>query len=120
MPHKLYSSRKKLKLIPVYYLIVILGGLIPLIFACLAGYIADINGCILNEAGVNPCQVGGVDIGDLLSMMFVSGWFMLITVPGALLVFVVLTYYTVHDIVFYRNNKDDDYDTWLSKIQTKR
>lgn len=97
MPHRFYSNRSKLKRIPVYYLLVIIGSLFPLFLASLAGYIAKTNYCILNEAGAHPCFIDGTDIGELLSVMFAFGWMMLATIPTGICLFLVLTYYTIHD-----------------------
>ncbi len=43
------------------------------------------NGCRLDEAGTYPCVVAGVDVGGLLSFLFVLGWLMLVTIPVGVL-----------------------------------
>lgn len=53
----------------------------PILSVIASSAIADAYGCRLNEAGPNPCLVGGTDIGETLSFMFVSGWFALLTLP---------------------------------------
>jgi hypothetical protein len=64
---------------------ILLFALAPILSAMLAGLIARTNGCALDEGGVHPCLIGGTDYGETLSVMFVSGWFGLITLPiGAL------------------------------------
>ncbi|TWR30324.1 hypothetical protein FPZ43_05125 [Mucilaginibacter pallidiroseus] len=118
MPHRFYSNRSKLKRIPVYYLLVIIGSLFPLFLASLAGYIAKTNCCTLSEAGAHPCFIDGTDIGELLSIMFGLGWMMLATIPTGICLFLVLTYYTIHDILYYKRNPDSDYDAWIKKIKT--
>jgi len=65
----------------------------PLISAVLATYIAEANGCVLNEGGVNPCIIGGVDWGYALYAMFVFGWVAIVTFQlgvAALLVWLVV------------------------------
>jgi hypothetical protein len=42
-----------------------------------------------DEASVHRCVILGIDIGGLLALMFVAGWFALATIPlggGALLI----------------------------------
>lgn len=58
----------------------------PLLGVLLASWVAGANGCRLDEAGTYPCVVAGVDMGGLLSFLFVLGWLMLVTLPaGAVL-----------------------------------
>lgn len=64
----------------------------PLIAALSAGAIANSLGCELNEGGASPCLIGGTDIGEALSFLFVSGWFMFFTIPlgiGAVLIWCI-------------------------------
>ncbi|MET0314580.1 MAG: hypothetical protein ABW275_09325, partial [Hansschlegelia sp.] len=53
---------------------VLLLAFLPLILALGASVIADAAGCRLDEGGVYPCVISGVDIGDTLAVMFVMGW----------------------------------------------
>lgn len=57
-------------------------GLAPLVIAFIAGGIADMNQCVLNEAGAHPCVIGGHDYGELLADMFVSFWLVFFTLPA--------------------------------------
>ncbi|MCC5985766.1 MAG: hypothetical protein JJU42_15530 [Rhodobacteraceae bacterium] len=60
-------------------------ALLPVISVLIAGGIATLGGCELNEGFVNPCVFFGVDLGGLLYGMGVMGWFMLLSLPmGAL------------------------------------
>lgn len=71
----------------------VLVALAPLLMTLIAGLIADSLGCRLDESGSYPCLVGGVDIGELLSLLGVMGWLSLVTIPfGALagLIFAIL------------------------------
>ncbi|MEF2277035.1 hypothetical protein V3W47_01915 [Deinococcus sp. YIM 134068] len=53
----------------------------PLLGVLLASWVAGANGCRLDEAGSYPCVVAGMDVGGLLSTLFVAGWLMLVTIP---------------------------------------
>jgi len=58
----------------------------PLLGVLVASAVAGAFGCRLDEAGSYPCMVAGVDVGGLLSTLFVLGWLMLLTLPlGAVL-----------------------------------
>lgn len=60
----------------------------PLLLVWIVSFIADINGCNLNEGMVEPCMVSGVDIGSFLYSLFMSGWYLFITFPlGGILFF---------------------------------
>jgi MFS family permease len=64
----------------------------PLISALLAGWIASILDCQVNEAWASSCVLFGKDIGDTLLTMFVMGWFMFYTIillPIALILFLI-------------------------------
>lgn len=65
--------------------VVILICLLPLAGVLWSSWFASTHGCTLNEAGSHPCVVNGKDYGDTLAAAFVSGWFMLITLPVAAL-----------------------------------
>lgn len=73
-------------------LIVVLA-LLPLLSVMAAYGIAEPNGCRVDEAGVYPCVVLGVDLGGALAVMAVLGWLMLASLPlggGALIVWLVI------------------------------
>lgn len=53
----------------------------------LSGWIANANGCALDEGSAHPCVIGGVDRGELLYTMFVLGWLMFLTFPAGALAF---------------------------------
>ena len=54
----------------------------------LCAWIANANGCKVDEGSVHPCIINGHDYGELLYDLGVMGWFMLVTLPGGLLAFV--------------------------------
>lgn len=71
--------------------VILLIAAAPLISVLIAGWIADANGCALDEGSIHPCMVNGEDIGGMLYTLGVMGWFMLVTIPlGGLAVVVWL------------------------------
>lgn len=56
-------------------------ALLPVVLVLISATLANIGGCQLNEATVSVCKLGGVDIGGALSLMGISGWLALITLP---------------------------------------
>jgi di/tricarboxylate transporter len=78
-------------------LLIVLVALAPVISVALAGFIAEANGCDLDEGSIHPCMVNGEDVGGTLYTMFVLGWFMLATLPmGAMALLVLLLALVVH------------------------
>ncbi|WP_196260330.1 hypothetical protein [Pelagibacterium limicola] len=69
------------KLHLVIVAVIVLVPLLPVISVIIASIIAETNGCRLDEAGSYPCVVMGRDLGSLLAVMFVLGWFALATLP---------------------------------------
>lgn len=69
---------------------VILACLAPLGAVMAASAIAEQAGCRLDEGSVHSCMISGTDWGDALYTAFVSGWFMLVTLPVAALAALVL------------------------------
>ncbi|NCU20845.1 hypothetical protein [Phaeovulum veldkampii] len=66
-------------------LVLLLIGLGPIISLLIAGTIAEVNGCALDEGGRHPCLVLGVDLGEMLYLMAASFWFSFLTLPLAAL-----------------------------------
>ena len=60
---------------------ILLIAVAPIISVIVAGWIANANGCALNEGSINPCVVNGTDIGGTLYTLGVMGWLMLATIP---------------------------------------
>lgn len=73
------------------YLLLMLLTTAPLISAYLASSIGAVYGCQVDESGVHPCVVHGVDVGRVLAAMFTLGWLALLTVPGGGLAIVAYT-----------------------------
>ncbi len=61
------------------YLAMIFIGALPVLSVLLAGLIASINGCRLDEGSAHVCMVWGRDIGGVLYTMTVIGWLGLIS-----------------------------------------
>jgi hypothetical protein len=53
------------------------------------GVIANEHGCKVDEGSVHPCMINGKDYGQLLYTLGVSGWLMLVTLPGGLFAFMI-------------------------------
>jgi hypothetical protein len=73
-------------------IVLLLVGVAPIALAALASWIAEANGCQLNEGMANSCLIGGSDWGSALYTMFVAGWLFLVTmllIPVGLIAFVV-------------------------------
>lgn len=73
------------------YSIIILYSLGPLLCVLISCAIASATGSRLDEAGVHPCMIHGVDFGGVLSTLFVSGWFMFLTIPSGFLAILIFT-----------------------------
>lgn len=66
-------------------LFILLLGLLPVASVAIASIIAENNDCTLHEGFVNPCIINGQDYGETLYTMGMMGWFMIATVPLAVL-----------------------------------
>jgi hypothetical protein len=71
------------------FILIVLLAAAPVISAFSSIGIAQFFGCTVNEGGPTPCIVRGVDIGETLSVMFVMGWFGLMTLPAGALALTV-------------------------------
>ncbi|HEV7277845.1 MAG TPA: hypothetical protein VGN80_16315 [Devosiaceae bacterium] len=85
--------------------LILLVALAPVISVAVAGFIAEANGCVLNEGNIHPCLVNGEDVGGTLYTMFVLGWFMLASLPlGAMALLLLLVVFLVH-LLFWRRQR---------------
>ncbi|MCE2754287.1 MAG: hypothetical protein LW720_20710 [Pirellula sp.] len=75
----------KTKNIIIAYVIIILYTIAPILSVMIASSIAQATGSQLDEGGAHPCIVFGFDIGGTLAIMFVMGWFALVTIPTGIL-----------------------------------
>ena len=62
-------------------------GMFPIACVVVAGLIAHRLGCRVDEGSVHACQAGGVDLGPILYQLGVMGWFALVTIPMAFLMY---------------------------------
>ena len=65
----------------VSFVVIFVAAVAPLISAFIAGAVANILGCTLNEGGASTCMFNGSDIGQTLADMFVLGWLAFVTLP---------------------------------------
>lgn len=73
------------------YSLIVLWMFLPMIPVVVAGGIATIYGCDLDEGDVHPCFVFGKDRGELLYGMAMMGWFSLGTFPTGVLALIVFS-----------------------------
>jgi hypothetical protein len=66
-------------------LLIVAAACAPLLFAGAAIGAASALGCSLNEAASHSCVLLGIDLGDVLAVMFVMGWFSLASLPAGAL-----------------------------------
>lgn len=67
----------------------------PVLLMLLASAVASANGCQLNEAAVHPCVVWGVDVGGVMTLMFVGAWLAYFTLPTGALALIVFSIYVI-------------------------
>ncbi len=79
--------------------LVLMASLSPLFAVIWASSFAARHGCDLHEGFANPCIIDGKDWGETLYTAFVSGWFMLITLPVAALAAVGLAVLAVAAVI---------------------
>ncbi|WP_375451113.1 hypothetical protein [uncultured Devosia sp.] len=78
----------------------------PVASVTLTYWIADANGCRVDEGNMHPCIIGGHDLGALLYTMGVMGWFMLASLPlgfGAAIVWLITL--LIHRSAWRRSGK---------------
>lgn len=73
------------------YVFLILYTISPILSVLISSAIAGALGAQLDEGSQHPAYLLGVDIGGLLSMMFVMGWLALVTIPTGLIALVAFT-----------------------------
>lgn len=90
----------------LFLAVIALFAFAPVLCVLIASFIAETNGCALNEGSINTCMVGGADLGSLLYTLFVLGWFMLATIPlGGAAFFVWLASLIIHRIAWVQMQK---------------
>ena len=86
----------------VVFAVIAVLALLPVASVFLAYTIAEPNGCRVDEAGIYPCVIAGVDFGPLLAYMAVSGWLMLASIPFGVMALVVWAVVLVVHLVWRR------------------
>lgn len=93
------TTRRRTILYGLSLAAILLFALAPLIAAFAGSAIADAHGCRLDEGGTYPCQAFGTDIGETLNIMFVIGWFGLMTLPAGATLLCVWTLVLAVDLI---------------------
>src|SRR5215831_5708896 len=65
-------------------LVIVAFAFAPIGSVMLCGAIANAYGCKVDEGSAHPCIINGQAYGELLYSLGVMGWFMLVTIPAAL------------------------------------
>lgn len=74
----------------------IVFALLPVASLLIAVTVANMGGCMLDEASTHPCVLLGADWGGLLGFMAMAGWLVFFTVPlGGLAALLGLVVYVV-------------------------
>src|SRR5438105_15558726 len=84
-------SRKRFPWI-VYWIVlvfIVLLAFAPIGSVMTCAWIANCDGCKVDEGSVHPCVINGKDYGQLLYTVGVLGWLMLVTSPGGLVYCVI-------------------------------
>jgi hypothetical protein len=69
--------------------LIVLFALAPILVTIFAAAIANANGCQLSEGLLTPCVINGVDYGRDLQSAGLAVFYILLTVPLALVLFVI-------------------------------
>lgn len=84
------NHRKKLRR---GYFVIVLIAVLPVISALLASFLGWCLGCNVNEAGISDCIRFGINLGEMLSTMFIMGWTTLLSIPLAIILLIVWSIY---------------------------
>ena len=82
-----------MRLFRIVMALVLVACALPFLSVLLAGAVASLGGCDVDEGSVHPCRIAGHDVGEALYAMFVSGWLGLLTLPvliGAVVLWIVV------------------------------
>ena len=78
-------------------------ALLPLAFVLLTIVLSTLLGCDVDESGTGSCVAFGRDWGELLSVLFSTGWLSLLTIP--LLMGVYLVWGVIEGLVWWRGRR---------------
>jgi hypothetical protein len=82
---------------------IVIIAIAPLIPSLIALAIATPLGCELNEGGTAPCVIAGVDFGVPLTVMALTGIFVVFTLPLGLILFSI--WCIAAGVVFFRRRR---------------
>lgn len=86
---------------------IMIFSVLPLISGIGAAYIAESNGCRLDEGSSHPCIIAGVDWGDMLYALGVLTWLMFATFPIGFVLFIVwLIALIIHRLAWRRRQSE--------------
>ena len=74
------------------YLSIFFFGIFPILISVISGFIGNCLGCNINEAGTDNCIRFGIPFGKILNPLAVVGWFFLITLPIAGILFLIWSF----------------------------
>jgi ABC-type Fe3+ transport system permease subunit len=88
-PHLPVQKRFPCIIYCIVLALIVLVAFAPIASVAACSVIAKMYGCRVDEGSVHPCLIHGRDYGRLLYTLGVSGWFMLLTIPGGACAFVI-------------------------------
>jgi len=100
------AKRFPWKIYGLALVVIVLLSALPLIGALIAEWLAQSNGCALNEGSTNPCIIMGADWGEALYTLFVLGWLMLATMPLGMVAIMVMIVVLIIHYLAWRNAQD--------------
>jgi hypothetical protein len=77
----------------IVYTAIIFLTILPLLLTFLAGIIANMAHCQLDEGSIHPCIIWGKDWGSALYTLGMMGWFMFFTMPAGFCISIIYTIY---------------------------
>ncbi len=76
-------QRARKTTLPFAAMVTTIIGLAPLVLTLASAAVANALGCRLDEGGVHPCPLFGIDIGEALYAGGMMLWFFMLTAPIA-------------------------------------
>ena len=81
------------------YFGIVLFAIAPIVVTFISGFTAHAFGCQVDEASDHACMILGLDWGSVFNVLFVSGWFTILTLPlGAVLLVGLTIFLTVRKL----------------------
>ncbi|MBU1306800.1 MAG: hypothetical protein KKF33_14940 [Alphaproteobacteria bacterium] len=80
---------------------------LPLFSVLFTAFVADANGCQVDEGSAHPCMVMGQDWGETLYFTGMMGWLMLATLPlGTMGLVAIMAIAIIHRLIWDRRQKE--------------